>query len=115
MYFDNAFWVAAAERALKTFFQTLAAVLGTDVVGFLSVDPIEAVTLAAAAGIISLVTSLASANIGAAGPSLVGEETTQPRTVVVEKVVEVPAAPRKAAAKKTAAKKTAVKKTATKK
>ncbi len=111
MYFDNAFWVAAAERALKTFFQTLAATLGTDAVGFLSVDPIEAVTLAVAAGIISLVTSLASANIGAAGPSIIGEETTQPRTVVVE----VAAAPKKAAAKKTAAKKTAVKKTATKK
>jgi len=102
MYFDKAFWTAAAERSLKTFFQTLAAALGTDAAGVLTVDLRSAITLALAAALLSLVTSAASAGVGPEGPALLGDETTHPRVKVVE--VEVPA--KKAApAKSPAAKK----------
>jgi hypothetical protein len=119
MYFDRAFWIAAAERSLKTLFQTLAAALGTDAVGVLSVDLRAAVTLAVAAALLSLVTSAASAGVGPEGPAIAGEETTHPRVKVVEVAVETPArkAPAKAktAAAKPVAKKAPAKKATTKK
>jgi hypothetical protein len=96
--FDNKFWVAAAERAIKTFAQTLVALMGTEMLGVHEFEWGMSLSAAAFAGLLSLVTSLASANFGAnPGPSLV-DESTHPETVVVE--VEVPAAPKKAAAKK---------------
>jgi len=117
MYFDRAFWIAAAERSLKTLFQTLAAALGTDAVGVLSVDLRAAVTLALAAALLSLVTSAASAGVGPEGPAIAGDETTHPRVRVVEVAVPArkPAAKAKTAAAKPAAKKPAAKKATTKK
>jgi len=118
MYHDKVFWTAAAERSLKTFFQTLAAALGTDAAGVLSVDPVGALSISLAAALLSLVTSLASADIGPAGPAIAGDETPAPRTVGVERIVEVPAkkAPaRKAAAPKKAASPAPAKKAAPKK
>jgi len=111
MYFDRAFWIAAAERSLKTLFQTLAAALGTDAVGVLSVDLRAAVTLALAAALLSVVTSAASAGVGPEGPALTGEETTHPRVKIVE--VEVPAKKPAAKAKTAPAKKPAAKKATT--
>lgn len=98
--FDNKFWVAAAERAIKTFAQTLVALLGTEMVGIHTLDWGMMISTALTATVLSVLTSLASANFGKnPGPSLV-DESTHPDTVVVE--VEVPAAPKKAAAKKAA-------------
>lgn len=90
--FDLDFWKASAERALKTFIQVLVAGLGTAQIGVLDLAWEQSLSLAASAAVLSLLTSLGSANLGSsAGPSLVGE-TTKP-------------APVKAPAKKTATKK----------
>ena len=92
MLFDLDFWKAAAERALKTFIQTLVAGLGTTQMGIADLAWETSLSLAASAAVLSLLTSLGSANLGSkAGPSLVGE-TTKPETVVVEVPAKKPAA-----------------------
>lgn len=94
--FDIDFWKASAERAVKTFIQVLLAGLGTAQVGIMDLAWEQSLSLAASAAVLSLLTSLGSANLGGkAGPSLVGE-TTKPEVIEVVK---------KAAAKKPAAKK----------
>jgi len=105
MLYDLNFWKAAFERAVKTFVQTLIAVFGTDQIGLLDMDWVQGLSLAASAAVLSILSSLGSANLGSkAGPSLVGE-TTRPETVIVE--VTKPAAGKKTpAAKKPVAKKT---------
>jgi hypothetical protein len=105
MQFDKDYLVATAERAVKTFFQVLLAVVGTDALGAITADWNQALAVAGMSALLSVVTSFASANFGAAGPSLVNE-TTKPETVVVEKIVQIPAAAKKATAKKAPAKKT---------
>lgn len=109
MYYDADYWKATGERAAKTFFQVLLAVVGTDALGALSADWNQALAVAGMSALLSVLTSLAGVKVGPTGPSMVGE-TTKPETVVVEKVVEVPAKPKKAAAKKTTAKKSTTKK-----
>lgn len=89
--FDIDFWKATAERAIKTFIQVLLAGLGTAQVGILDLAWEQSISMAASAAVLSLLTSLGSANLGkSSGPSLAGE-TTKP-------------APAKAPAKKTAKK-----------
>lgn len=104
--FETAFLKATAERALKTFFQTLVALLGTDSMGILNVDILAAAQVAASAALLSVLTSFASSGVGKTGPSLVGETTDEPKviTVEVEKIVKVPVPAEKPAAKKTAKK-----------
>lgn len=109
MYYDADYWKATGERAGKTFFQVLLAVIGTDALGALSADWQQALAVAGMSALLSVLTSLAGVKVGPTGPSINGE-TTKPETVVVEKIVEVPAAK---PARKTAAKKTPVKKTTT--
>jgi hypothetical protein len=94
--FDIDFWKATAERAVKTFVQVLIATFGTDQIGIVELPWESALSLAASAALLSILTSLGSANLGSkAGPSLVGE-TTKPEVIEVVK---------KAAARKPAAKK----------
>lgn len=94
--FDIDFWKATAERAVKTFVQVLIATFGTDQIGIVELPWESALSLAASAALLSIMTSLGSANLGSkAGPSLVGE-TTKPEVIEVVK---------KAAARKPAAKK----------
>lgn len=64
------FIAAVAERAVKTFAQTLVATLGVDVAG----ANINAVVVAAYAALLSVLTSIASASFGPNGPSLASEE-----------------------------------------
>lgn len=93
--FDIDFWKASAERAVKTFVQVLIASFGTVQMGILDLPWETALSLAASAALLSILTSVGSANLGSsAGPSLVGE-TTKPKVVEVVK-----AAAKKAAAKK---------------
>jgi len=74
MYSTN-FLVAVAERAIKTFAQTLLATVGADAAGVFTASTLDAITVAAGAALISVLTSFASASTGRTGPSLVGETT----------------------------------------
>lgn len=74
MYSTN-FLVAVAERAIKTFAQTLLATVGADAAGVFTASTLDAVTVAAGAALISVLTSFASASTGRTGPSLAGETT----------------------------------------
>lgn len=60
--FTRVFWAGAAERALKTMAQSIAAVLGVGVVGILSVDWVQTLSVAATAGLLSVLTSIADAD-----------------------------------------------------
>lgn len=100
--FEKKFLEAVAERAVKTFAQTLVAALGVDAMGWLSADLKGAVSFALASTVMSVLTSFASNGVGKNGPALFGSETTdEALTVVVEVEKAVPAV--KASAKKTAA------------
>lgn len=72
----SSFWKATAERAIKTFAQTLVA--SGIVVGVAGWDKWQAALIAAGiAALLSVVTSVASVSIGDKGtPSLVSEELT---------------------------------------
>lgn len=74
MYSTN-FLVAVAERAIKTFAQTLLATIGADAAGVFTASTLDAVTVAAGAALISVLTSFASSSTGRTGPSLAGETT----------------------------------------
>ncbi len=71
--FTRAFWIAAAERAIKTFAQTAVALVGGD--SILSIVDIDAGAIAgvsATAALVSILTSLASTRQGSGdSPSLV--------------------------------------------
>lgn len=62
MLWTKAFWLGAAERAIKTMAQSVAAVLGVGALGVLSVDWVQTLSVAAAAGLASLLTSIADAD-----------------------------------------------------
>lgn len=82
--FDSRFWKAAAERAVKTFAQTLVALIGTGAVGIMDLDWVQMLSVSATATVLSLLTSVASANFGSnPGPSLV-DETIEPGAQVLE-------------------------------
>lgn len=91
MYSTN-FLVAVAERAIKTFAQTLLATIGADAAGVFTASTLDAVTVAAGAALISVLTSFASASTGRTGPSLAGE-TTAP-DLYITKSDSVKSAPR---------------------
>jgi len=112
MYSTN-FLVAVAERAIKTFAQTLLATIGADAAGVFTASTMDAVTVAAGAALISVLTSFASASTGRTGPSLAGE-TTAP-DIYITQSEPVKSAPKPAAAKKPAAKKAPAKKAPAKK
>ena len=70
------FWKAVAERALKTGFQTLAAVITVPteagILGILDIDWAWVLSAAALAGILSVCTSIGS-GLATGGPSLTSE------------------------------------------
>lgn len=74
-----AHWYAVAERAVKSAAQTLV-LLWTADQGFnvLSVDVDEAFGLAGGAGVLSMLTSIASSGFGRSGPSLTTESVGPP-------------------------------------
>lgn len=69
------FWKASVERAVKTFAQTLVALVGTNAADVMDVDLVDSVQAAAVAAALSVLTSLASSKKGNSGPSLAGEST----------------------------------------
>ena len=62
MLWTKQFWLGAAERAIKTIAQALVAVLGVAGTGLLTVDWVAALSVAGAAGLASLLTSIGSAD-----------------------------------------------------
>ena len=110
--FDKSFLEATAERAVKTFVQTLLALLGTNAAGVLSVDILPAAQVALSAAILSVLTSFGSSKVGNEGPSLAGETTLKS---VAEKVVPVLAAQLADVVEDSITKQTAAKKPAPKK
>ncbi len=76
-YLSRAFWIAAGERAVKTFAQTLAALLAASGAGVLDVDWSGALSIALTATAASLLSSIASGAVGPAGPSLATEGLRQ--------------------------------------
>lgn len=77
IYARRAFWVAAAERAIKTAAQTAIVTVGADTIDVLSADWVTIASMGAGGAVLSVLTSIASAKISSdAGPSLAGEELT---------------------------------------
>lgn len=69
--FTYRFWLSASERAVKTFAQTLVAILGANSFGLLTAPWTMALSTAGMATLLSVLTSIASAPIGDPGtPSL---------------------------------------------
>ena len=91
--YDLRFWKASIERAVKTFAQTLVALIGTTAVTIVDLDWMQMLGVSATATVLSVLTSLASANFGSTGPSL-ADETVEPDPVIVEVAPEKVAKPR---------------------
>jgi hypothetical protein len=77
----RSFWLATAERALKSLAQCLVGLwIGDSAFDLIQVDWRHALGLAAGAAALSVLTSIVSAPIGAAGsPSLVDETPARHR------------------------------------
>lgn len=60
--FASLFWRGAAERAVKTFAQALIAVLGADGFGLLNAPWLTALSTAGMAALLSVLTSVATAD-----------------------------------------------------
>ena len=74
------FYIALAERAIKTGAQTAVAFLTADVAGILEVDPVQAASVIGLAVAVSVATSFASIPVSGEGPSAVrAESLTAPR------------------------------------
>ena len=63
----RSFWLDAGERVVRTVAQTLLALLGTGAVGILAVDWPQMVSVAAGAGLVSLLMSIVATGVGAKG------------------------------------------------
>ena len=78
MLSEKLFWVAAGERAVKTFAQSLVALFVAGVT-VLTIDWQQGLAVAATAAVVSLLTSVASVRLGSfEGPSLAGEAVVEP-------------------------------------
>lgn len=74
VYLEKQFWLSSLERAFKTFAQSIVALIGTQVMGILDVDWVQILSVSALAAVVSVLTSVASAELGKSrGPSLAGE------------------------------------------
>ena len=78
MLTDKHFWLAAAERAIKTFAQALVALFVAGVT-VLTIAWQQGLAVAGTAALVSLLTSVASLRVGPfEGPSLAGEAVVEP-------------------------------------
>ena len=78
MLSEKLFWIAAGERAVKTFAQSLVALFAAGVT-ILNIDWQQGLAVAATAAAVSVLTSVASVRLGQfEGPSLAGEAVVEP-------------------------------------
>jgi Putative lactococcus lactis phage r1t holin len=73
----KAFWTATLERSIKTFAQSWAAVLVANGTGILDTAWEAGLSVAGMAALLSVLTSVGSAGVGPAGPSLASESIEQ--------------------------------------
>ena len=73
----TAFWKATAERAVKTVAQSAVALITAQATGLLDVEWLALASISGLAGLVSVLTSIASSGVGGDGPSLAGEELTE--------------------------------------
>jgi hypothetical protein len=78
--FKKEFWKAVAERAVKTFAQSLSSVLISAGVGLLAADWVGAISTAGMALVISVLTSIGSAALTDGSPSVVSSEVLTNQT-----------------------------------
>ncbi|MWA15386.1 holin [Streptomyces sp. BA2] len=71
------FWKATAERALRTFAQSLAAVLVAGATTLLDVEWKAALATAGMATLLAVLTAVGAANAGAGGPGITETPTTR--------------------------------------
>ena len=76
--YTGGFWKAASERAIKTAAQSLVAMWGVGQTSLLTVDWQQAAAVAGMAALLSLLTSIASNQVGNSGPSLADETLVRP-------------------------------------
>ncbi|MEU0837740.1 holin [Streptomyces sp. NPDC005969] len=75
--FTKAFWLATAERTVRTAAQTLIATLGLDTTGVLDVDWGQGLALTGSAALLAVLTAITASGSGE-GPGLT--ETVRART-----------------------------------
>lgn len=75
------FWVAAIERAVKTWAQAMVALIGANTVAVTDLDWLQLFAVSATAALVSILTSVASAGVGPHGPSLADESIVTPLAV----------------------------------
>lgn len=80
---DKNFWIAALERAVKSFAQGLLVAGLGDMAGVLAIDWIAALSVAVGMFLASLLTSVAS-GVGGSGPSLTPAEILRTDVAAVE-------------------------------
>jgi hypothetical protein len=80
--FSRYFWRATAERAVKSFAQSLLALLSAQQIGLLDVDWVATLSTAGMVTLLSVLTSLASTQVGdASDPSAVATQPAVPTPV----------------------------------
>lgn len=80
--FTKMFWLAALERALKTFAQTAAALLVANGAGLLSTDWVAVASVAGMAAVVSVLTSVGTGLATDGGPSIGNAEELAPVEIV---------------------------------
>jgi hypothetical protein len=63
----RAFWADAGERAVRTIAQALLALLGTDALGIVGLDWAQMLSVAAGAGLMSVLTAIVATGVGDKG------------------------------------------------
>lgn len=84
--FSKDYWRATAELAVRAFAGSLVALLGVNVSGILDVDWQQALSVAALATVVSVLTSLSVTNVGPPGPTMT-QELPVPAPVIEPPVV----------------------------
>ncbi|OPC81803.1 hypothetical protein B4N89_13435 [Embleya scabrispora] len=75
------FWRATGERAVRTAAQSLLAVAGVDGIGLLDIDWAAAGSVAGAAALASVLTSVVLSGVGPTGPGLTEAATSTRHTL----------------------------------
>lgn len=69
MFTSIPFWNATIERAIRTFAQTLAALIGAGAINVIDIDWPANLGIAATAALLSVLTSIAASGVGEPGPA----------------------------------------------